>query len=118
MGAGQCSIVLELSHPQSLQSIKLSVGVNKTRPINLVPGHTYHISCKDTSNHIRFDFQELNIWYHNGTNNVTKIPSGDPTPSSDTAAVFSSTEINSEVRNEWTLVLQLFRRDQVGVACR
>ena len=115
---GKGSLIITLLEPGN-QSVTISVEVNQIRPLHLVTGRTYHIMCRDDSPHGEFDHSYLNVWWHCGVP-VTKL-SSTHFPDSDQAAVYSSTQVDVMVANEWTLVLQNLGEQptEVGVySCR
>lgn len=109
--------MLELCEPPVPSAVILLTEGSMPRPISLVLGRTYHIMCRDTSNNQRFDSdQNLQAWLHNGSPVLT--PSPDSLPAAGMAAVYASTAISVEV-NEWTLVLQQFGSEALGLyTCR
>lgn len=100
---GEPALIIDLREPGH-PSVTISVETNKTRPLHLVSGRTYHIMCRDDSRRGQFDHSNLNVWKYAGVA-VTKLTSP-KFPPSDQAAVYSSTEVDVMVANEWTLVLQ------------
>lgn len=109
---GRCSLVLELQE-RSTSTVTLSVeGGTQPRPLDLVLGHTYHIMCRDTANTRQFDDPDRGVWSHNES--VVQRLSPDAFPGEEENAVYASTGV-SMLANEWTLVLQLLRRGDVGL---
>ena len=79
-------------------------------PISLVVGHTYHITCQDTANSRVFDDEGVEAWHFNGS----PVPVPDEIPEEGVNTVYTSTEVSMQA-NEWTLVLQEFSEQDVGV---
>ena len=109
------NLLIQLKEPISNNAfdpiVTLSVEVNQTRSIDLVLGHTYHILCIDTDTR-NFADRDRNTWYRNEVP-VQKYFHGS-IPESTVATVYASTDI-STISSEWTLVLQRFRGEDVGV---
>lgn len=106
--------MLELQEalPSSPQVTLATEEGNLPRPIALVSGHTYHISCRDTANSGSFDDQQEAAWHFNG-NPVERL-APKRFPEEGVAAVYASKGVSS-VPNEWTLVLQVFGDAAEGV---
>ena len=101
--AGGCELVLELREPPG-SPVTLSRPADHTqpRPISLVSGHTYHITCRDDS-----ASEDEISWRHN--DNLVQA-----TSQPGVGVVYSSPDI-SPSSNEQTLVLQEFGSTVVGV---
>ena len=115
VAAGGCSLLLVLQEELELSSsVSLSTRGDQPRPIELILGHTYYITCRDTSATRRFDNEEggAEPWRHNGS--IIQHLRSPFSMGSRESRVFASTEVFSAV-NEWTLVLQVFGGGDVGV---
>ena len=98
--------MLELREPSgSPVTLSRPADHPQPRPIGLVSGHTYHISCQDES------ASESEISWRQ--NNIS-VQSGMVTSQSGVGVVYSSPDISS-APNEQTLVLQEFGPVGVGV---
>jgi hypothetical protein len=112
-----CDLVLELREPAASaasSAVTLTIEGSETRSISLVPGQTYHVMCKDTSNSRRFDSDEsLEVWRHDNSP-VQIVTTEAAFPEVGVAAVYASTAVSMEA-NEWTLVLQQFGGRAAGL---
>lgn len=98
--------MLELREPASASAVSLVTEGTQPRTIDLVPGRTYHIMCRDTANTRQFDDdQNLEVWLYNDLPVALSPPMAFPMEGM--AAVYASTAVSVEA-NEWTLVLQEF----------